>query len=63
MAQDWKRVVNVGDFLASRGVRRVREHAMTGRILSWSYCAHCGLMNLKNEPTRKALKQKCITEE
>lgn len=60
---DWHRVQNVGEFLADKGTKRVREHALTKRILNWSYCAHCGLVALKNDATRKALREKCITYE
>jgi hypothetical protein len=38
-------------------------HQMTQKCLNWRYCARCGLMNLKNDATRKALRQECVTEE
>lgn len=61
--REWHRVHDVRAFLAEKGVKRVREHAFTRQILSWPYCAHCGLMLLKNEATRKAAREKCITYE
>lgn len=61
----WQRVTGsaLRELLDSKGEKRVRDHAMTKRILNWSYCAHCGLVGLKNDATRKALKEKCITYE
>lgn len=38
-------------------------HNMSKRILHWPYCARCGLVALKNEATRKALRKECVTEE
>lgn len=35
-------------------------HNFKPMILSWPYCANCGLVLLKNEATRKAVKQPCI---
>lgn len=35
------------------------NHSFTKRILSWQYCAKCGLVALKNEATFKAMKAKC----
>lgn len=32
---------------------------MTERILHWLYCAYCGLVNLKNDTTRRALRATC----
>jgi hypothetical protein len=32
---------------------------MTKRICSWPYCARCGLVALKNDVSRKALKAQC----
>lgn len=63
MAGEMTRVLDVGAFLADRGTRRVREHAFTKRIVSWSYCAHCGLVALKNEATRREMSRKCVTYE
>ncbi len=49
------------DSLVSAPVRRRGAHAMTRgfKRLPWRFCAHCGLMNLKNEATRQALKRPC----
>jgi hypothetical protein len=34
-------------------------HSMTMKLLNWHYCSRCGILNLKNEATRKALKEGC----
>jgi hypothetical protein len=60
---EWERVRDVGAWLAERGTKRTREHAFTRKILAWPYCAHCGLMLLKNEPTRRAARAKCVVYE
>ncbi len=53
------RVLDVKEFLA-RG-RTVRgEHAFTRRALHWPYCAHCGLMLLRNPATEKLRKAPCV---
>lgn len=57
------RVRDVRAFLADRGTRRVRDHAWTSRVLSWPVCAHCGLVALKNDATRKAMASPCVTYE
>lgn len=44
--------------------RRVRDHHdMTRQILNWRCCKHRGLLELKNEATRKALRDKCTVWE
>ena len=55
-------------FLAQRGNRHVGEHAMKGRIgkkppLPWVFCTNCGLLNLKNDVTRRALRAPCVWED
>lgn len=45
-----------------RGQVKRGPHQLTKKILSWPYCAHCGLVALKNKETRKALKQQCEWE-
>lgn len=47
----------------TKGTIKRGPHVMTKRILHWPYCARCGLMALKNEESRKALKRDCVTEE
>lgn len=49
--------------LHSKGTKRVRPHNLSRCVHHWRACAYCGLMNLKNEATRKALKQKCVVWE
>lgn len=57
--EKWTRVENVAEFLRQgRTVRGV--HAFTRKILHWPYCQHCGLMLLKNDRTRKAVKAACV---
>lgn len=51
------------EFLAQQGRRRVGEHAWTKRVAHWAYCAHCGLVLLRNPRTRAAVKAACITYE
>lgn len=54
----------VREFLARRGVKRVREHAFKLRKrIPWAVCEHCGLLALKNERTRQAMRAKCVTYE
>ena len=38
-------------------------HSLTKRICHWAYCSRCGLVALKNDVTRRALKKECVTEE
>jgi hypothetical protein len=38
-------------------------HAMTMKCLNWMYCSRCGLLTLKNEETRKALRAGCEKDE
>jgi hypothetical protein len=59
----WHKVSDVRSFMAEKGQRKERVHAFTKRACSWPYCAHCGLVLLKNDATRKAAKQACITFE
>ena len=51
------------EFLRLQGKRVTRVHALTEKICHWPYCKHCGLVALKNDPTRKALKGPCLSEE
>lgn len=60
---DWKQVSDVRAFLADKGTKRVREHAFTKKVCHWSCCGQCGLLLLKNDATRKAVKAKCVTYE
>jgi hypothetical protein len=50
-------------FWARKGTIKRRPHAMTKKVLHWSYCAGCGLVALRNEITRQALRNPCETEE
>lgn len=51
------------EFLNRKGTRRREAHSFTKRILHWPYCAHCGLVLLKNEATRRAAKALCEWED
>ena len=52
------------DERAKAKVRR-GPHVMTKRLkrLPWPYCARCGLVALKNDASRAALKRECVTLE
>lgn len=47
----------------TKGTIKRGPHQMTKRVLHWTYCARCGLVALKNDVTRRALKAQCVTEE
>ncbi len=47
----------------TKGTVKRGPHQMTKRILHWPYCSRCGLMALKNDASRAALKRECVTEE
>ncbi|MBK9496485.1 MAG: hypothetical protein IPO08_18660 [Xanthomonadales bacterium] len=36
-----------------------RPHNLDGRFIHWFYCTKCGLVELKNEATRRELKKAC----
>jgi hypothetical protein len=57
---EWRKVKDVARFLADKGQRRTGPHAMTGRVLNWAHCSRCGLLALKNDATRRALKEPCV---
>lgn len=63
-SKSWTQVHDVREFLSRTGNRRIREgHTLDGRVAHWPYCIHCGLVALKNDVTRRALKNKCVTWE
>lgn len=62
-AGDWKNVRDVAAFLAKRGSIRTGAHKMTGKICNWPYCKNCGLIGLKNDVTRRALRAACVYED
>lgn len=60
----WQRVEDARAFLNARGRVRVGDHEPRHvKRLSWPYCIHCGLLYLKNDVTRAALRKKCVSEE
>lgn len=38
-------------------------HQFSGRIFHWLYCTGCGLVNLKNDATRKRMAMSCESME
>lgn len=53
--------------LLSTGVRKTGTHNVTGTIgrppMPWRFCVNCGLLALKNDATRRALRAACEWEE
>jgi len=56
----WHKVADVKRFLEDKGNVRRGAHSFSKRILNWQYCAHCGLVALKNDATRKAMRAECV---
>jgi hypothetical protein len=52
-AQDYK-----AKLLSQKQFKKV-PHQFTKRVFHWMYCSGCGLVNLKNESTRKRMSQPC----
>jgi hypothetical protein len=50
------------EFMSREGKVIRRPHDFSRRALHWSYCGQCGLVALKNEATRLAMKAPCETE-
>jgi hypothetical protein len=42
---------------------RTGSHNLAGRVLHWPYCLTCGLVALKNDASRVALRAPCVTIE
>ncbi len=60
----WARVDDVKGFLEARGrIVRGEHRPKTIRGISWPVCSRCGLLYLRNEVTRRAINQECVTEE
>lgn len=58
------RVTNVREWLSEKGRKVKGAHAMAPmKRLPWPYCKRCGLIALRNEPTRRALREPCETWE
>lgn len=47
----------------TRGTLKSGVHTFNRKILNWPYCGRCGLLALKNEATRRAMRQACVVEE
>lgn len=45
------------------GARRTGVHDFRRKVLHWRACLRCGLMNLKNDESRRAAKRPCVWEE
>lgn len=64
MGERMQRVQDVRAFLSSgRKVRGAHQMKGTLKRMPWPYCTRCGLMALRNDATRKALKEPCETWE
>ena len=63
MGRAWTQVTDVKSFLSARGNVRTGSHRMTGKTLHWPYCVQCGLVWLKNDVTRRAMKSPCVWED
>lgn len=51
------------DERAKAQVRRGPHSMKKLRCLPWPFCQRCGLLALKNDVTRAALKRECVTYE
>lgn len=51
------------EFLSMKGIKSVGVHSMTRTIFHWPYCSRCGLLALKNDVTRRALRGPCVVSE
>lgn len=63
MSGQWHRVVDVRAFLAEEGVRSVGVHAFNRKVLHYQACSRCGLLPLKNDATRRAMREPCVVYE
>ncbi|HEY0712278.1 MAG TPA: hypothetical protein VGF45_06375 [Polyangia bacterium] len=64
MSERWNRVADVRAFLASQGRRSVGVHQMKNvKRMPWPLCTRCGLLALRNDASRKALREQCVVEE
>lgn len=48
--------------------KRRGAHKMTGAFgkksrISYRYCTQCGLLNLRNDVTRRAMRRQCVWED
>jgi hypothetical protein len=41
----------------------MKQHAFTFSILNWQVCAGCGLICLRNEASRRAMRKACPGKE
>jgi hypothetical protein len=60
--------MNWVEWKPAASVKRTGPHVMTGKFgkksrLSYTYCVHCGIISLRNDATRRALKRACVWEE
>ncbi len=60
--KDWVKV-DTKEFLTRKGSIRRQPHNFSRKVLSWMSCCTCGLLTLRNDPTKKAMKKMCEWEE
>lgn len=63
MSGTWHRVKDVRAFLAEEGVKSVGIHSFTWKVLHHHACVRCGLLPLKNDATRRAMREPCVVYE
>ena len=51
------------DYQAKQKKFKVAAHQFTKKVFHWRYCSGCGLVNLKNESTRKRMVEGCQSME
>lgn len=49
--------------IKSRKMFKMVPHQFTKKVFHWLYCSGCGLVNLKNDSTRKRMSQPCESME
>jgi hypothetical protein len=61
-AREWVRLSDseARELLNRHGRRVHTAHHFSKRICHWLYCKHCGLVLLRNEPTRYEAQRRCI---
>lgn len=58
MSKSWI-TVDAKLFLECKIQTKKIPHSLTKKVCAWRYCAHCGLVTLNNDETRKAFKKLC----
>lgn len=62
---DWKTLDEKErrEWLNAKGQWRTGPHIMKRRVCHWLACTRCGLVQLKNDVSRKAVSKPCRWEE